>query len=288
MPSKQVLDEKRRTPRSPLRRQLDETLRAIRRRTASRPQIAIVLGSGLGGLMKAITTEAVLDFGALPHMAAATAPGHEGKLVFGTYAGKRLVVLAGRFHQYEGHSMAQVSYPIRLVRALGAEALCLTSIVGSMNPKMPPGSMVLLTDHINLMGVNPLTGPNDETFGPRFPDMSEPYDVPLRRIALEVAAAKRLPLFPGVYVAVAGPNLETKAEYRMLQVIGADVVGMSMVPETIVARHSEMRVLAVTVVSDACQPETLKPANITELLRIAGETEPKLTALLTGVIERFA
>lgn len=273
---------------SPLRRQLDETLRAIRRVTAFHPQIAVVLGSGLGGLMKSVKADAVFDYASLPHMVSATAPGHEGKLLFGTLAGKRLVVLAGRFHAYEGHSMAHVAYPVRLVRALGADALFLTSIVGSMNPEMPPGSLVLLKDHINLMGVNPLTGPNDESFGPRFPDMSEPYDVQLRRIALDVAAAKRLPLSPGVYVAVAGPNLETKAEYRMLRMLGADVVGMSMVPEAITARHGGMRVLAVTVVSDACFPDTLKPADIAELLRVAGETEPKLTALLTGVIERFA
>ena len=183
--------------------------------------------------------------------------------------------------------MAQVTYPIRLAHALGADTLMLTSIVGSMNSQMPAGSLVLLTDHINLMGANPLIGPNEESIGPRFPDMSEPYDPALRRLAQQVAKEQRLSLHEGVYVAVAGPNLETKAEYRFLRGLGADVVGMSMVPEVLVARHAGLRVLAITVVSDVCIPETLKPAVIEELLRVAAETEPKLTALLTGVISRM-
>jgi len=197
-------------------------------------------------------------------------------------------VLSGRFHYYEGHSSSQISYPVRVVRTMGAEILILTSIVGSMNGSMPPGSLVVLEDHINLMGMNPLIGPNDETIGPRFPDMSQPYDPDLRRLAKRVAAEQGLPLHEGVYVAVAGPNLETRAEYRFLRQIGADVVGMSMVPEVITARHAGLRVLAVTVVSDACIPEELKPASLEELLRVAGETEPKLTALLKGVIARCA
>ena len=193
-------------------------------------------------------------------------------------------MLSGRFHCYEGYSPVQVTYPVRLVRALGAEILCITSIVGSMNPKMPPGSLVLLEDHINLMNVNPLVGPNDEGLGVRFPDMSAPYDEALRRLARDVAAEQGLPLTEGVYVAVLGPNLETRAEYRLLRQMGADVVGMSMVPEVIAARHGGLRVLAVTVVSDACIPEDLKPATVEELLRVAGEAEPKLTALLKGVL----
>ena len=220
-------------------------------------------------------------------MPQATAPGHEGKLVLGMLGSQRVAVLAGRFHFYEGYSMAQVTYPVRLVRALGADTVILTSIVGSMNPEMPPGSLVLLEDHINRMGANPLIGPNDETMGPRFPDMSEPYDPALRHLALQVAGVHKIPLRAGVYVAVAGPNLETRAEYRFLRQIGADVVGMSMVPEVLVARHGGMRVLAVVVVSDACIPETLKPASVEELLRIAAETEPTLTLLLQGVISHI-
>ena len=274
-------------PLPSLQAQLDETLHAITTRTSFRPDIALIVGSGLGGLTTALQIDAEIDYADLPHVPQATAPGHEGKLVLGTLGSQRLAVLAGRFHYYEGYSMAQVTYPVRLVHALGAKVLILTSIVGSMNRQMPPGSLVLLNDHINLMGANPLTGPNDEAIGPRFPDMSEPYDAALRCLALQVAAESHLPLHEGVYVAVAGPNLETKTEYRFLRQIGADVVGMSMVPEVLVARHGGLRVLAITVVSDACIPEELKPASVEELLRVAAATEPKLTALLKGVIGRF-
>ncbi len=282
-----------------LRRQLDETVRAVAARTAFRPAIGLMLGSGLGGVTDSLRVEAEIDYAALPHMVPATAPGHEGKLVLGTLpahtgvrggAGgdQRVAVLAGRFHYYEGYSMAQVSFPVRLLKALGAETLILTSIVGSMKPQMPAGSLVLLEDHINLMGANPLIGPNDEALGPRFPDMSQPYDPALRRLALQVASERGIPLREGVYVAVAGPNLETRAEYRMLRQCGADVVGMSMVPEVLTARHAGLRVLAVVVVSDACIPEQLKPAAVEELLRVAAETAPTLTALLSGVIARLA
>ena len=271
-----------------LKQQLDETIGAIRSRTSFRPSIGLIIGSGLGGLTKALRVDAEIDYADLPHLSQATAPGHEGKLVLGTLGRQRLAVLAGRFHYYEGYTMAQVTYPVRLVRALGADTLILTSIVGSMNRKMPPGSLVLLEDHINLMGANPLIGPNDDTLGARFPDMSAPYDPALRRLALQAAKAAKIPLHEGVYVAVAGPNLETRAEYQFLRQIGADVVGMSMVPEVITARHGGLRVLAVTVVSDACIPEELKPASIEELLRVAAKTEPKLTALLQAIIPRLS
>ena len=270
-----------------LRQRLDDSVRVITARTTFRPELAVVLGSGLGGLANAVSVEATIDYADIPHMPAATAPGHEGKLVLGRLGARRLAVLAGRFHFYEGYAMSDVTYPIRLAQALGAHTLFLTSIVGSMSRQLPPGSLVLLEDHINLMGANPLLGPNDDTLGPRFPDMSCPYDPALRALAKQVAAEQRLPLHEGVYVAVAGPNLETRAEYRFLRQIGADVIGMSIVPEVLVARHSGLRVLAVTVVSDACIPEELKPASVEELLRVAAETEPKLTALLTGVIARL-
>lgn len=270
-----------------LKRQLDDTVRAIRARTSFQPALALILGSGLGGLTASARVECEIDYASLPHVPRATAPGHEGKLVFGTLGRQPLVVLAGRFHFYEGYSMTQVSYPVRLVQALGATTLMLTSIVGSMNREMPPGSLVLLEDHINLMGANPLIGANDESLGPRFPDMSEPYDPALRRLALDVAAREKIPLREGVYAAVAGPNLETRAEYRFLRQIGADVVGMSMVPEVLTARHGDSRVLAIVVVSDACLPEELKPASVEALLRVAAETEPKLTTVLKGVITRL-
>ena len=276
------------TTASALRLALEETVQAIQARTQLRPSIALVLGSGLGGLTKSVRVDTEIDYAEVPHLSKVTAPGHEGKLVLGTLGAQRVAVLSGRFHYYEGHSSSQISYPVRVVRAMGAEILILTSIVGSMNRAMPPGSLVMLEDHINLMGMNPLIGPNDESLGPRFPDMSQPYDPQLRRLALQVAKEQKIPLHEGVYVAVAGPNLETRAEYRFLRQVGADVVGMSMVPEVITARHAGLRVLAVTVVSDACIPEELKPASLEELLRVAGETEPKLTALLSGVIARCA
>jgi len=275
------------TPTRLLQRQLEEARRTIAARTTFRPSTAVIIGSGLGGLTHALRVDASFDYAELPHMPQATAPGHEGKLLLGTLHDVPLAVLAGRFHVYEGYSMAQVAFPVRLVNALGAETLILTSIVGSMNPQMPPGSLVLLEDHINLMGANPLIGPNDETVGPRFPDMSAPYDAELMRLAQEVAAEQRIPLRAGVYVAVAGPNLETRAEYRFLRQIGADVVGMSMVPEVLTARHAGLRVLAIVVVSDACIPEQLKPASVEELLRVAAETEPQLTAVVSGVIARL-
>jgi len=269
---------------SALRRQLNETVRAIASQTSFRPNLAVIVGSGLGGLTKALQVDAEIDYAQLPHMPQATAPGHEGKLLLGRVGTQRLAVLSGRFHCYEGYTPQHVTYPVRLVRALGAETLMLTSIVGSMKHELPAGSLVLLEDHINLMGINPLIGPNDESIGPRFPDMSAPYDRALRRIALDVAKEHGLPLREGVYVAVAGPNLETRAEYRFLRQIGADVVGMSVVPEVIAACHGGMRVMAICVVSDACIPEELKPASLEELLRVAAESEPKLTALLQGVI----
>lgn len=273
--------------RTALAAQLRETSGAIAAITPFRPRIGIIVGSGLGGLADQVAVEATIEYARLPHVPQATAPGHEGKLVFGTWEGHRVAIFAGRFHYYEGYAMSQVVYPVRLLQALGGEALMLTSIVGSMNPQMPPGSLVLLEDHLNLMGANPLIGPNDESVGPRFPDMSAPYDPDLRRLAREVAAESNIPLREGVYAAVAGPNLETRAEYRFLRQAGADVVGMSMVPEVLAARHGGLRVLAVTVVSDACVPETLQPASVEELLRVASATEPLLTALLQGVMRRL-
>src|SRR3989338_6778644 len=222
---------------APLRRQLDETVRAIASRTAFRPTLGLIVGSGLGGMTKALHIEAEIPYADLPYMSEATAPGHEGKLVLGTLGRQRLGVLAGRLPYYEGDAIAQVTYPLPLIPAWGADPLVLTSIGGSMKAEMPTGSLVLLEDHVNLMGANPLLGPNDDALGPRFPDMSAPYDAGLRRLALQVATEQGIPLREGVYVAVAGPNLETRAEYRMLRQY-ADVIGMSVVPEVLVARHS--------------------------------------------------
>lgn len=272
---------------SSLQKKLRQTVEAVHRRSRFHPSIGLILGSGLGGLTASLKLAAAIDYKELPHMVPSTAPGHAGKLVLGSLGLRKLAVMSGRFHAYEGYSMDQVSYPVRLLKALGAETLILTSIVGSMNPAMPAGSLVMLEDHINLMGMNPLIGPNEEALGPRFPDMSEPYDKALRRLALKVSQQQEIPLKEGVYAAVGGPNLETRAEYRMLRQIGADVVGMSIAPEVITARHAGLRVLAVTVVSDDCIPETLKPAVVEELLAIAAATEPKLTRLLAETIKQM-
>lgn len=272
---------------SSLQQHLQEAVAAIQAKTQHHPAIGLILGSGLGAVADGAQVTAQIDYRDIPHMPPATAPGHEGKLVLGQFGSLPVAILAGRFHFYEGYSMEKISFPVRLLKALGADTLLLTSIVGSMNPAMPPGSLVLLADHINWMGANPLIGPNDERLGPRFPDMSQPYDPVLRSLALAVARQCGIALKEGVYVAVAGPNLETRAEYRMLRQMGADVVGMSMVPEVLAARHGNMRVLAITVVSDLCLPDQLKPAVVEELLRVAAEAAPKLTAVLSGVIQRL-
>lgn len=270
-----------------LDRCLEETIQVIAARTTLRPKLGVMVGSGLGGIAKAVQVDAEMKYEELPHMPRSTAPGHEGTLLIGQMSNVPLAVCAGRFHYYEGYTMPQVTYPVRLLRALGVETLILTSIVGSMNPAMPAGSLVVLKDHINLMGANPLIGPNDEQVGSRFPDMSEPYDPALRKLAHAVAETMTITLREVVYAAVAGPNLETKAEYRFLRQIGSDVVGMSTVPEVLVARHGGLRVLAIAVVSDMCIPETLKPASVEELLRVANAAEPRLTALVCGLIAQL-
>jgi purine-nucleoside phosphorylase len=272
--------------RTPLRRQLEQTLRVIRRRTGFRPRLGVVVGSGLGGLTKALRVEAAFDYDRLPHLARSTAPGHAGTLLLGTLAGERLAVLSGRFHYYEGHEPWQIAYPIRLLRALGADTLLLTSIVGSMNPAMPVGSLVVLEDHLNLMGMNPLIGSNDDALGPRFPDMCRPYDPELLRLAEEVGKGEGIRLQRGVYAAMTGPCLETRAEYRYLRTIGADVIGMSTVPEVIVGVHAGFRILGVSIVTDLCLPDTLQPVKIEEIIATANEAEPRLAKLLRGVLRR--
>jgi purine-nucleoside phosphorylase len=198
-----------------------------------------------------------------------------------------VVAMQGRFHRYEGYSLAQVAFPVRVLGALGARTLIVTNVSGGMNPLWTPGELMLIADHINLLGDNPLIGPNDDRLGTRFPDMSEPYDARLRGLARAVAVEQRIVLREGVYVAVTGPNLETRAEYRMLRAVGADVVGMSTVPEVIVAVQGGMHVLGVSIITDQCLPDALAPASLTEILAVAGRAEPSLTALLRGVLERL-
>jgi purine-nucleoside phosphorylase len=259
----------------------------VRSRFSRRPDAAIILGTGLGGLAAAIEVEATVEYADIPGFPLSTVESHAGRLLCGTLSGKTVVAMQGRFHRYEGYSLSQVTFPVRVLRALGADTLVVSNACGGMHPLWAPGDLMLIADHINLLGDNPLIGPNDDRLGPRFPDMSEPYDGPLRAIARAVATALLLTLREGVYVAVPGPNLETRAEYRFLRSLGADVVGMSTVPEVIVAVHAGMRVLGISIITDRCLPDALEPANIEQIIAVASGAEPNLTALVCGVVERL-
>ncbi len=266
---------------------VEAAVAAVRAHSQTAPEVAIVLGTGLGGLaaeLDVTTSVAYEDIPGFPH---STVESHTGRLLIGTLGGKRVVAMQGRLHRYEGYSLQQVTFPVRVLRALGAETLVVSNACGGMNPFWQAGDLMLIADHINLLGDNPLIGANDERLGVRFPDMSAPYDEALRAIARAVAAEQRIVLREGVYVAVAGPNLETRAEYRMLRAIGADVVGMSTVPEVIVALHAGMRVLGLSIITDLCLPDALEPADLPTIIATAARAEPKLTALVRGVIERM-
>jgi purine-nucleoside phosphorylase len=264
-----------------------DAVAAIREHTAWEPEVAVILGTGLGGLADRIAMETFLDYERIPGFPLSTVETHTGRLLFGTLGGRRVVAMQGRFHRYEGYTLQQVTFPVRVMRALGAGTLVVSNACGGMNPLWSPGDIVVLADHINLLGDNPLIGPNEDELGPRFPDMSDAYDRRLRAVAEQVALDQELPLRSGVYVAVPGPNLETPAEYRMLRTMGADVVGMSTVPEVIVARHGGMRVLGLSIITDACLPDALEPADITRIIATARRAEPKLGDLVAGVLERM-
>jgi len=265
---------------------IDASAVAIRARFAKPVDAALILGTGLGGLAAEIDVEARIDYGDIPHFPLSTVESHAGRLLCGTLAGKTVVAMQGRFHRYEGYSLQQVTFPVRVLQALGAKTLIVSNACGGMHPLWAPGDLMVIADHINLLGDNPLIGPNDDRLGPRFPDMSAPYDPALRAIAREVAAAAGVTLREGVYVAVPGPNLETRAEYRMLRAMGADVVGMSTVPEVIVAVHGGLRVLGLSIITDQCLPDALKPAHLHEILAVAHGAEPHLSAVVKGVLAR--
>jgi purine-nucleoside phosphorylase len=261
---------------------------AIRAKTQIEPRVAIILGTGLGALADEIDAESVISYEDIPDFPVPTVESHSGRLLLGRLSGQPVVAMQGRFHRYEGYSLQQVAFPVRVMRDLGAETLIVSNACGGLNPMWNVGDLMLLADHINLLGDNPLIGPNLDQLGPRFPDMSEPYDVDLQRLAIEVAMEERITLRRGVYVAVPGPNLETRAEYRFLRMIGADVVGMSTVPEVIAATHGGMKVLGISIITDSCLPDALKPASVEEIIRVAGEAEPKLTLLIKNVVARLS
>jgi purine-nucleoside phosphorylase len=248
------------------------------------PHAGIILGTGLGSLVKEIQEEASLEYEQIPHFPRSTAIGHRGRLVCGRLSGLPVLAMEGRFHMYEGYSLEQITLPVRVMKALGAKLLVVSNACGGMNPYYRSGDIMLIDDHINLLGANPLIGINDDRLGPRFPDMCEPYDQKLIERALRVARRENITAHRGVFVAVAGPNLETRAEYRFLRMIGADVVGMSTVPEVIVAVHAGLKTIGFSIVTDMCLPDALEPADVAKIIATANAAEPNLTKLVLGVL----
>ena len=270
-----------------LREEVHAAAAVVAGKASVKPEIAIILGTGLGGLAGEIEVAAEIPYGEIPGFPLSTVETHAGKLLLGRLGGRPVVAMQGRFHRYEGYDLRQVTFPVRVMHALGAGTLIVSNACGGMHPLWAPGDLVLLSDHINLLGDNPLVGRNDDRLGPRFPDMSAPYDPALRELARRTALELGIVLREGVYVAVPGPNLETRAEYRMLRAMGADVVGMSTVPEVIVAVHEGMRVLGISIITDLCLPDALEPADIGRIIATAGRAEPQLTRLISTLVERM-
>jgi purine-nucleoside phosphorylase len=266
---------------------INETLAVIRKHTTEKYPIGIILGTGLGGLVKEIEVKHQIDYEDLPHFPVSTVESHHGKLIFGTLNGKNVVAMQGRFHYYEGYSMQQITYPVRVMKFLGVETLLVSNACGGMNPDYRRGDVMIMVDHINMLGDNPLIGRNEDELGPRFPDMSEPYSLELIELAEKIALENQIKVQKGVYIAVPGPNLETRAEYRFLRATGADVVGMSTIPENIVANHMGMKVLGISIVTDECFPDTLKPVNVEEIIATAMQAEPKMTLIMKELIKRL-
>lgn len=259
----------------------------IESRTTIRPGYGIILGTGLGKLADLIKAETIVPYEDIPHFPVSTVEQHAGKLIMGTLAGKPVMAMQGRFHFYEGYTMQQIVFPVRVMKLMGAKGLVVSNACGGINPLFGPGTIMAISDHINLLPGNPLIGPNDNRIGPRFPDMSEPYSARLLELVNSVALQNRIPLARGVYAAMTGPCLETRAEYRMLKTLGADVIGMSTVPEVIAAVHAGLEVLGLSVVTDSCLPDALEPADIKKIIAVAAGAEPKLITLIEKVFEKI-
>lgn len=268
--------------------QTSQAVEVIRSQWGKTPKVGVILGTGLGSVAGEIRPEAEFHYDDIPHFPRSTAVSHVGRLVCGCLAGVDVVAMEGRMHAYEGYTYKEITFPVRVMKALGADTLVVSNACGGMNPQYAAGDIMVIEDHINLMTGNPLIGINDDDLGPRFPDMSAPYDPILIDAAMEIARKENFAAHKGVYVAVTGPNLETRAEYRFLRAIGADVVGMSTVPEVLVAAHASMRVLGLSVVTDLCLPDALEPAEIETILKTAATAEPKLRKIVLGVLERIA
>jgi purine-nucleoside phosphorylase len=262
--------------------QVQEAVKEIRKTTAVTPKVGIILGTGLGALAHEIKDQLIIPYGKIPHFPLSTVEFHAGELVFGKLGNTLVVAMKGRFHRYEGYTLQQVTFPVRVMKALGIEYLLVSNACGGMNRTYLPGDLMIIEDHVNLMGDNPLIGKNDDRLGPRWPDMCETYSKELIALTEKIAWEKRIALRKGVYVAVTGPNLETRAEYRWLSNF-ADVVGMSTVPEVIVGVHAGLKILGISVITDKCVADTLEPADIKKIIQYAQEAEPKLTILMKEV-----
>lgn len=265
----------------------NEALNFIQSKTDMRPEYLLILGTGLGQLADEMDIETEISYDQIPHFPVSTVESHAGKLLFGHLGGKEVVAMQGRFHYYEGYTMQQIAFPVRVLKANGAMTLIVSNACGGMNPNYRRGDIMLICDHINLLGDNPLIGPNDDELGPRFPDMSEPYTERLIDIAQTVSLDEAIHMHQGVYVSISGPMLETKSEYRYLRLIGADVVGMSTVPEVISAVHMGMEVLGLSAITDECFPDSLKPVVMEDILEAAAMAEPKMTKIIIRVLEKL-
>jgi purine-nucleoside phosphorylase len=264
--------------------QIEEATAFLKSLGFDKPEVGIVLGTGLSQLIEHMEVHQSVPYKRIPHFPVATMEFHAGQLIYGTLGQKKVVAMKGRYHYYEGYSMQEITFPVRVMKMLGTENLLLSNAAGGVNLDFKKGDLVRIRDHINLQPANPLTGNNLDNLGPRFPDMSEPYHQKLGEKLAAKAREQDLPLKQGVYASVAGPNLETPAEYRYLKIIGADMVGMSTVPEVIVAAHMSLPVVAVSVITDECDPDNLEPINVEEIIAVAGEADEKLSRLFAAFV----
>ncbi|MBK7649934.1 MAG: purine-nucleoside phosphorylase [Flammeovirgaceae bacterium] len=268
--------------------QINEAIEYLKKHGITAPEVGVILGTGLGNkFVEQIKNQISINYNSIPHFPISTVEFHKGKLIYGDVKGKKVLAMQGRFHYYEGYTMQQITLPVRVMKLLGVKQLLISNAAGNMNRKWKKGELMLIDDHINLLPDNPLRGPNFELFGPRFPDMSQPYDKTMNSLLTKIAKAKKIKLNKGVYASVMGPNMETRAEYRFLQRIGADVVGMSTVPEVLVANHMSLPCCAISVLTDDCDPDNLKPAVISDIIATAGKAETKLTDLYVELISKI-
>lgn len=270
-----------------LKEMINETVKAIRKETKVNPKIGIILGTGLGRLGERIKVETSISYKKLPNFPVSTVESHEGRLILGTLGGKKVVAMQGRFHYYEGYSMKEVTFPVRVMKALGCEIMIVSNAAGGINPLFNRGDVMLISDHINFFPDSPLRGKNEESLGPRFPDMLNTYDRKLLELAEKVALKERIPVRKGVYFGLQGPCFETPAEYRVIKILGADAVGMSTVPEVIVARHCGIKVLGVSIITDMGLPDILEPVSHIIVIKAANEAEPKMTKLIEAVVKEI-